>query len=332
MSSISKSPKGYRAQIYVKGVRESATFATKREATNWSAMRETEIRAQSIASPVEKFTLVDALRKYGEEVSPTHRGCRWEEIRIISMSRDSALPTKKLIHDLTPDDFGQWRNHRMKSVTSGTVIRELGFLSAVMEQARREWRWIDTNPMKDVKKPAEPDHREVIITRAQVRLMLKTMHYHRGECRNVTQALSVAFLLALHTGMRQGEICEIPWDRVHSDYCMVDGKTGKRNVPLTFQARRLIESMRGYDPVRVFGLNSNSMSALFRKYRQRAGLDGFTFHDSRHTAATRLAQKIHVLDLCKMFGWSNPQMAMTYYNPTASDIAKRISRSTGLSR
>lgn len=58
--------------------------------------------------------------------------------------------------------------------------------------------------------------------------------------------------------------------------------------------------------------------------RDRAGLSGFVFHDTRHTAATWMAQKLHVLELCKVFGWKNPAQAMTYYNPKASDIATRM--------
>lgn len=48
------------------------------------------------------------------------------------------------------------------------------------------------------------------------------------------------------------------------------------------------------------------------------------FHDARHTAATRIARRLDVLDLCKMFGWSNPRQAMAYYNPTAGEIASRL--------
>ena len=33
---------------------------------------------------------------------------------------------------------------------------------------------------------------------------------------------------------------------------------------------------------------------------------------------------VHVLDLCLMFGWENTGRALTYYNPKAGDIAKRI--------
>jgi integrase len=56
-------------------------------------------------------------------------------------------------------------------------------------------------------------------------------------------------------------------------------------------------------------------------------LSGFTFHDSRHTAATWMVNsgKVDVLSLCKIFGWTNTTMALTYFNPKAVDIAKQLS-------
>ncbi|MDR0735788.1 MAG: hypothetical protein LBF51_02965 [Zoogloeaceae bacterium] len=72
---------------------------------------------------------------------------------------------------------------------------------------------------------------------------------------------------------------------------------------------------------------------LTRKYRERAGLSGFTFHDARHTAATWIAGRMRssgipaqqaLLDMCRMFGWSNTSRALTYYNPSAADIARRM--------
>lgn len=320
----------------VKGQRDSASFRTKREATAWAAVRETELRQRAAASPGELHTFADALTKYAAEVSPHKRGQHWEEIRIKAMLRDplpparNILPIRKKLADLTPDDLGQWRNARLEQVAPGTVLRESGLLSAVLECARREWRWITVNPMSDVRKPRAPDHREVLITRPQIRRMLSAMGYHRGPCRSVTQAVAVAFLLALRTGMRAGEICALTWADILSGYCKVTavekgaGKTGKRDVPLTPKAERLIESMHGFDADLVFGLSSQTLDAMFRKYRVRAGLSGFTFHDSRHTAATWLAPKLHILDLCKMFGWKDPKRAMVYYNPKAADIAKRL--------
>lgn len=328
MASITKSSKGYRAQVYVRGQRDSASFPTRREAVNWAAQRENELRDNRPAG--ERHTLIDALRRYGEEVTPHKRGRQWEYLRIESMTRNPDLPINLPISELTPEHFAAYRNSRLKQVAPGTVLREFSFLSAVLETARREWRWLPSNPIRDVKKPAEPDHREVIITRPQIKAMLRSMGYRKGECKGVAQAVAHAFLFALRTGMRAGEICALKWSDVYPGYCRIRatdigaGKTGKRDVPLTPKAERIIADMRGYDPEFVMGIKSTSLDANFRKYRQRAGLEGFTFHDSRHTAATWMAQKIHALDLCKVMGWKNASQALTYYNPKAEDIAMRL--------
>ena len=128
------------------------------------------------------------------------------------------------------------------------------------------------------------------------------------------------------TGMRAGELCALRWDDIKEHHARLHtSKTGKgRDVPLTPTAKRAIELMRGFDGEMVFGLKAQTLDALFRRNRDRAGLVGFTFHDARHTAATIIAQKIHVLDLCKVFGWKNTKRALTYYNPKMADLAKRM--------
>lgn len=74
-------------------------------------------------------------------------------------------------------------------------------------------------------------------------------------------------------------------------------------------------------------MDAAMLDVVFRRYRDKAKLSGFTCRDSRHTAATRIAQKLHVLDLCKMFGWTDPKRAMIYYNPLADALAARLSAS-----
>lgn len=330
MSSITKTAKGYRAQVYVHGVRDSKTFRTKREADAWGSARETELRSDEGKSPSEKHTLKQAMERYAEEVSPTKRGHLWEERRIRKLASDPDLGADRPLSKITPDDLGAWRDARLKVNANGTVIREARLISAILETARREWRWIKENPMRDVRKPKAPAHRTVVISLPQIRKMLRALGH--GEVRSVTQSVAVCFIVALRTGMRAGELTGLTWDRVRDDYVILPiTKTKPRDVPLTKKARMAIERMRGFDTVSVFGLKSPTLDALFRRARIRAGLDGFTFHDARHTAATWLAPRMDLLDLCKAFGWTNPQQAMTYYNPTASQIAARIKPASALS-
>jgi integrase len=334
MASILRGADGrYRAHVYVQGRRKSKVFRTKREADAWAAQTETGLRTAQAALPGERHTLADALKRYRDEVSSTKRGERGERSRINGFLESPAFPSGLPLAAVTPAVLAEWRDCRKATVQPGTIRRDFTLLSSVFETARREWQWITTNPVKDVRRPLSPAHRERTINIPEIRAMLRAMHYH-GRVRTVAHAAAVCFLLALRTGMRAGELCGLRWADVQVGYCRLPvTKTTPRDVPLTRKAMRLIERMRGWDDTQVFGLKSQTLASMFRKYRVRAGLSGFTFHDARHTAATWIAGRMNssgipaqqaLLDLCKMFGWSDTSRALTYYNPSAADIAKRL--------
>jgi integrase len=332
MAIPKKTPQGtWRVQIEIGGVRDSGTFDTKREADEWNARRTLELKAEGKAGPGSRKTLLDTLRRYSEEVTPKKRGNAKEAIRLLAfedVDKHKHLPLKKLLKDVTSDDIGKWRDQRLKLNARGTVLRDMGLLSAVMTTARKEWKWIKANPLHDVSKPDNPDHRERLITGPEIRKVLRQLGYKRGEARSVSQAVAHAFLLALSSGMRAGEICGLRWTRVRADHVILvagETKTGKsRDVPLSMVGRRIVERMKDWDKETVFGLQSQTLDTLFRRARDRAGLKGFTFHDSRHSACTRLARKVDVLELCKIMGWVKTTQALTYFNPKVSDIARRL--------
>jgi len=326
MASLSKMSKGWRAQVKVLGVRDSRVFTTRREAVQWAALREEEIRHAATAPLGEQYTLRQALRRYASEVSPAKRGERWEQIRLAAFERDN-LPLDTPIGQVTAQHVADFRDARGASVGHGTVLRELTLLSSVFQTAQREWGWVDANPCRAIRKPPAPRHRERVIAWWEVRRMLRAMGYQRtGKVSSMGQAVALCMLLALRTGMRAGELCGLTWDCVFERHVHLPRtKNGKpRDVPLSARARRLVARLREWDDVLVLGLKAASLDALFRKYRARAGLSGFTFHDTRHTAATMLSKKVDVLTLCKIFGWSQTTQALTYYNPKAAAIAAML--------
>lgn len=329
MANAKKTAQGtWRIQIEVGGVRDSGTFDTKREADEWKARRTLELKDDGRGGPGANKTLLDVLRKYAEEVTPSKRGNAKELIRLRAFEDPTKhrFPLKAKVRDVTSMDLGQWRDARLKLNARGTVLRDIGLLSSVFEHARTEWKWISANPMRDVRKPSNPDHRDRLITGQETRQILRSLG-HAKKPRTVSQAVATAFLMALSTGMRAGEVAQLAWPDVRGDHVLLyTGKTKNRGrpVPLSGVAKHLIERMRGWDDVLVFGIGSQTLDALFRKARKRAGLSGFTFHDSRHTACTRLARKVDVLDLCKIMGWVKTTQALTYFNPKPSDLARRI--------
>lgn len=316
----------WRIQIEIAGVRSSKSASTKRECENWAAIRTAELRNDAKTGLSGNHTLLEALRKYAADVSPKNKGERWEVVRLTALERQ--LPVSLPIQRITAQTLSEWRDGRLLKVKPASVLREMKLLGSVFEVARREWRWIAENPLKEVRKPSSPEHRTRTIKFTETRKLLKTMGYHDGKPQSITQSLAVCMLFALSTGMRNGEIIGLTWANVKDDYVhLPDTKTDKsRDVPLSKVGKRLIERMRGFDPALVFGLSSQTRDALFRKYRDRAGIKGLTWHDLRHSAATRLgkAGSLSVLELCKVFGWSNPAQAMQYFNPTVQDLAAKL--------
>jgi len=230
MASISKTPAGYRVQLYVKGVRDSGTFRTRREADAWAARRTTEMQAEAKKSPAEKTTLKQLLARYRDEVTPDKRGRRWEEIRLNRFCREKEKPARPLAlpcTEITPEHIGEWRDARRNQVQASTNLRELSLLSPGFTHARLEWRLLESNPVTNVRKPGQKDHRTVTIKAWQVRRMLKQMGYRWGRRpATVGQAVAYVFLFALRTGMRAGEICNLTLGRVYADYCETPHKGG----------------------------------------------------------------------------------------------------------
>lgn len=327
MAKPKKTSEGtWRIQFMVNGVRDGGTFATAREANEYQARKTSELKTIKAGRVGELKTLRDALREYAEKVSPTKRGERWEIIRLHAFERHP-LPIDKMMADVTTDDLSAWRDARLKSCKPGTVLRDVSLLSDVFEVARRDWKWIAVNPLRDMRKPASPRHRERVIKPREIREMLRALG-HGHPVRSVSQAVAYAFLLALSTGMRAGEIASLTWDRVKPDHVHLPmTKNGTaRDVPLSSVSRKIIKRMEGWDRSSVFGISTQTLDALFRKARDKAKLEGFTFHDARHSACTRigLSKKITALDLCKMMGWKRLDQALVYFNPTASQIAAML--------
>jgi hypothetical protein len=155
MASIKRRGDRWRALVFKNGVRDSATFPTRSEASDWGSRREIEIASGKVQTA--KGTLRDAFRRYADQESPKKRGCRWEQIRLNMLARImdfSDMPLKRV----RPAHFAEWRNERLKKLNPATVRREMVLVRSVLEVARLEWGWISENPMQDVKKPSPPPH------------------------------------------------------------------------------------------------------------------------------------------------------------------------------
>lgn len=324
MASIRRSGKGWRAELYVKGQRDSKVFDTKAEASAWALQREGELSGKRL--PAKTFG--DALDQYGKDVAPTHRGYAWEMLRVNAMAK---LPmAKKLLVDITAGDITEWKTARLAKVSPATVLREMKLMRSVFEAARKDFHWLRTNPMAEVSKPIEPPSRKRRVTDDEIdRLRLAFGLGTHLSAETDTQQVGMAFLLGLETAMRAGEMLGLRWRDVHLVDQYVElprTKNGdERTVPLSTYAVQILKTFPEGEPdAHVFRVQERSRDALFRKIRAKAAVEDLHFHDCRAEAIWRLSKKLDVLQLARVIGHRDLKSLMIYYNESASDLAKRL--------
>lgn len=96
----------------------------------------------------------------------------------------------------------------------------------------------------------------------------------------MTQRVSIAFLFAIETAMRAGEICGLmPADVSGRVATLAQTKNGtKRTVSLSTHAAALLELLpEPAEEETIFGVTSKSLDALFRKAKTRAAIDDARF-------------------------------------------------------
>lgn len=325
------------------------SFPSKAAAVAWAGRIESGLINGGSAPVNLDMTFGDVLTAYAREVSPTKKGCRWEQIRIEAVAGNydlgkgplregddiAKLPLKKL----TADAVMAWSARRLKTVGRGTVNREWTILSSASTWAVEKKKWMTLNPFSKkagTTRPPEPKHRDRLATDDELVKLAAAAD---------TPPLASVWLVArfaIETAMRSQEILDLTPDRVilvgegrgvarlvdtWDDREKNDGeftsiKNGSnRDVAMTEEAVKIWQEAGG----KGFGLTKELRDLYWRQLCTKAGVVGLHFHDLRHLAITRLSKKIpNPLTLARMTGHKKLDELMTYYNESAEDVARRL--------
>lgn len=335
MAYLRKIPSGkWRAEIELHGTRKSASFPTKTEARDWAAQQEADL----IAGRAGKFpakTWGEAVARYLQEVTPTKATEKAERLRLESFMRDFPALAKLPLVDVRPEHVGEWLRGRLASVTPATVKREANTLRNVHNVAAKVWRWCPLEtPWSFVKLPGEQPARDRRVTWREVRRICRRLGYVTGQAPHTLNCeVAHAFLIALRTAMRAGEIIGLTRSAVNLETRVIkleDHKTRRytgraRFVPFTAQARRLLAVLAVQGREHLFTVSDTSREALFRKAVKQCGITGLRFHDSRAEALTLLARRVDVLTLQRISGHADINiLSKSYYRETPEQIAARL--------
>ncbi|MCX7858187.1 MAG: site-specific integrase [Deltaproteobacteria bacterium] len=203
----------------------------------------------------------------------------------------------KTLSEITPDLISScMHKRREEGAASATINRERAMLSKAFNLAVNVWGWIMTNPCQKVPPYPENNKRDRWLTwEEEERLLAASEPYLNGALRDI-------IILALNTGMRQGEIMNLRWDQIDFDKRVIilqETKTGTpRGVPLNntvfkMLVRRYTERKNSeyvFSTRKGTKIGTRNMLRGFYKALSKAGISDFRFHDLRHTFATRLVQ------------------------------------------
>lgn len=319
MASIRKRGTSWRVELYRDGARESATFPTKQQAAAWAHQREAEMGGERLP----EHTVKDALRRYAREVSPSHKGERWELARLGLLERDPLAAVR--LPSLRATHVADWKQRRLQDVSGASVAREMTLLRSVFEIARREWGWLHANPAADVKKPTAPPSRKRRISQDEADRIMLACGVTDLEAVTALNRGGLAFAFALETAMRAGEILGLTWADVRpKSVALPMTKNGDaREVPLSLRAREILAALPR-DKATCFDLDAGTRDVLFRRARDATGIPDLHFHDTRAEAIWRLSKKLDVMELARVIGHRDLRSLLIYYQTTADELADRL--------
>lgn len=342
----------YRVDIRLKGFPpQRATFSRLTDARKWEQQTESAIQENRYFKSVEarKHIFGDLVDRYIRDVLPK-KTTEFGKSQKTQMRWWKEHLGHHVLADITPSLITECRDRLLSETTNrgvvrspATVNRYLAALSDAFSVAVREWEWLEDSPMRRVKKPQEPRGRARFLSEDVVDPQGNKVDGERTRLLKACAESSNTYLypvvvLALSTGMRQGEIMGLTWDAVdlHQGRAILhETKNGERRVvPLSGKALELLKThskVRRLDTPLLFpGKNLQKpvdLRAPWLAALKMAGIEDFRFHDLRHSAASYLAMNgASMAEIAEVLGHKTLQMVKRYSHLSEAHTAGVVAR------
>jgi len=315
------------------GKRRSATFATHNDAE--AALARERVQARAIATglapaPPPRKTFLD-LRDAWLTLRATAKRSKDDDE---SMLRRHLVPTfgNLALTEITFARIEQFKAER-QHLAPQTVRHHLDLLGAMLRFA------VDLNWLNAIPKIVKP----------KIRLCSRNYNYFRsasevrrflGAARDKSEMHYTLYALALHTGMRKGELAGLTWDRVDFDRRLIcvdhsyDGPTKAddlRHVPIDDVLLDILRKWRlksqdelvfpnragnildEHAEIFVEGFHKTLDAAQFQRPKGSRRAHFLRFHDLRHTFASHFMMRGgNLFDLQKILGHKSTALTLRY--------------------
>ncbi len=241
--------------------------------------------------------------------------------------RQRIFPTKKIwirqlievfgnenVSDLNTRIIENWQSERLKRNKPATVNRVLSCLKHMVNKGV-DWDMASEETLKKVRKVK-------LLEENNKRLRFLTIEECQRLLNCCTPHLRPIVTVALHTGMRRGEILGLKWEQVdlRHGFILLDKTKNKerREIPIDDTLRELFEEIpHSVESVYVFtdkdGNPYKSVKRSFNTALRKAEIHDFRFHDLRHTFASHLVMAgVDITSVKELLGHKSLTMTMRY--------------------
>ncbi len=319
---------------------KSKTFSTKREALDWEKKLLYEIDAGIVTKEsLRRRKLSDAIQKYIDTVLPQKpknarnvlQHLKWWEGTIGGLQLSEVTPAvlaecrDKLL--IEPSSKGKARKNN-------TVIRYLASISIVLEYCVKEWLWLPQNPARSIKKPRVGKGKTRFFDQEEIQRIRDLC----GACDS--PHLLPIFILALHSGMRKGEVLSLRWENIdfrEREIHLPTSKNGEpRDIPMTEEVFKILSELAKAKQMDIGGLVFPSPSnpqkpidikSTWERVLKKAGIEDATFHTIRHTACSYLAQiGVPPILIARIVGHKDSRTTDRYTHAVKSHVREAIGK------
>ncbi len=317
--------KRFTCDIRLKGYPpQRATFKRLTDAKKWvqdteSAIREgrhfktSEAKKHTVADMIDRYLLNATLNKVQSQHIGLHLE-RWrDEIGYLLLADITVDAITQVSEKLLSEEV------RGKPRSSTTVLKYMTSLNTVFNIAVKNWGWLDDSPMRNIKKPTPTKGRVRFLDDDEREKLLITCK----ESKN--PVLYPCVVMALATGMRQGELMSLKWNDVdlkNGVAILHETKNGeRRRVPLSGLALELLREhakIRRIDTALLFPSKLKpqqpvELKKAWQTALNKAQIENFHWHDLRHCTASYLAMDgASLAEIAEVLGHKTLSMVKRY--------------------
>ncbi len=327
-----------------KGKRYYKTLPTKPAAVAWATQKKAELTSPTAHDTAGSDWTVDMLLdRYIKEVHP-HRPFARSKMSTIKLTAEHF--TDVPISSLTPEHIFQYAEKRRAGykgrvpIGKATLNQQLTYLAQMIEHARTLWGVdLPSNAARDALSALSKiglvggsKHRDRRVAPHELISLLEIAEEHRSGW------MGPMIRLAVETGMRQSEICELKWEHVDFEASTIFIKDRKHPTEKKGNDQTIPVSNAALDVLREWGIGTahkgkifadvklaSSVSDRFAVVREKAGIEDLHFHDLRHEAISRFFERgLQIQEVARISGHKDWKQLLRYTQLTAKSLVSKL--------